>query len=186
MVAVAAVVGATVAEGVAAGFVVVVGVAVVEVVAGVVVGPAGVGGLVGALVEAGLVGVAVVVGEHDSSWVAAVVGARTVAEGVVGPSGVRWGSCSFDLACCDASASGPGGVVGCAFGVAVAEAFDRVPSAAAVVVVGLGVAVVGVAVVESVAVFASSAAVEIAGVEGGAEWEERLAVAVRGLGTAPG
>lgn len=93
------------------------------------------------------------------------------------------------MACCDASASGPGGVVGCAFGVAVAEAFDRV-SFAVVVVVGLGVVVVvvvGVAVVESVAVFASSVAVvEIAGVEGGAEWEERLAVAVLGLGTAPG
>lgn len=85
------------------------------------------------------------------------------------------------MACCDASASVPGGVVGCAFGVAVAEAFDRVSFVVAVVVVGLGVAVVvvGVAVVESVAVFASSAAaVEIAGVEGGAEWEERLAVAV--------
>lgn len=86
------------------------------------------------------------------------------------------------MACCDASASVPGGVVGCAFGVAVAEAFDRVSFAVVdVVVVGLGVAVVvvGVAVVESVAVFASSAAaVEIAGVEDGAEWEERLAVAV--------
>lgn len=85
------------------------------------------------------------------------------------------------MACCDATASVPGGVVGCAFGVAVAEAFDRVSFAVVVVVVGLGVAVVvvGVAVVESVAVFASSAAaVEIAGVEGGAEWEERLAVAV--------
>lgn len=86
------------------------------------------------------------------------------------------------MACCDASASVPGGVVGCAFGVAVAEAFDRVSFVVAVVVVvGLGVAVVVVvvAVVESVAVFASSAAaVEIAGVEGGAEWEERLAVAV--------
>lgn len=85
------------------------------------------------------------------------------------------------MACCDAFASVPGGVVGCAFGVAVAEAFDRVSFAVAVVVVGLGVAVVGfgVAVVESVAVFASSAAaVEIAGVEGDAEWEERLVVAV--------
>lgn len=91
------------------------------------------------------------------------------------------------MACCDASASVPGGVVGCAFGVAVAEAFDRV-SFAVVVVVGLVVVVVvaGVAVVESVAVFASSAAaVEIAGVEGGAEWEERLAVAVLGSGTVP-
>lgn len=93
------------------------------------------------------------------------------------------------MACCDASASVPGGVVGCAFGVAVAEAFDRV-SFAVVVVIGLGVVVVvvvvGVAVVESVAVFASAAAaVEIAGVEGGAEWEERLAVAVLESGTAP-
>lgn len=91
------------------------------------------------------------------------------------------------MACCDASASVPGGVVGYAFGVAVAEAFDRV-SFAVVVVVGLVVVVVvvGVAVVESVAVFASSAAaVEIAGVEGGAEWEERLAVAVLGSGTVP-
>lgn len=91
------------------------------------------------------------------------------------------------MACCDASASVPGGVVGCAFGVAVAEAFDRV-SFAVVVVVGLVVVVVvvGVAVVESVAVFASSAAaVEIAGVEGGAEWEEQLVVAVLGSGTAP-
>lgn len=94
------------------------------------------------------------------------------------------------MACCDASASVPGGVVGCAFGVAVAEAFDRVSFVVVVVelVVGLVVVVVvvGVAVVESVAVFASSAAaVEIAGVEGGAEWEERLAVAVLGSGTAP-
>lgn len=91
------------------------------------------------------------------------------------------------MACCDASASVPGGVVGCAFGVAVAEAFDRV-SFAVVVVVGLVVVVVvvGVAVVESVAVFASSAAaVEIAGVEGGAEWAERLEVAVLGSGTVP-
>lgn len=98
--AAAAAVGATVAEGVAVGFVVV-GFAVaefaaVEVVAGFVVGPAGVGELVGALAVSGLVGVAVVVvGERDSSWVvAAVVGARTVAEGVVvGPFGVHWGSC---------------------------------------------------------------------------------------------
>lgn len=90
------------------------------------------------------------------------------------------------MACCDASASVPGGVVGCAFGVAVAEAFDRV-SFAVVVVVGLGVAVVGVVVVvDSVAVLVASSAVEIAGVAGGAEWEERLAAAVRELGTAPG
>lgn len=90
------------------------------------------------------------------------------------------------MACCDASASVPGGVVGCAFGVAVAEAFDRV-SFAVVVVVGLGVAVVGVVVVvDSVAVFVASSAVEIAGVAGGAEWEERLAAAVQELGTAPG
>lgn len=100
--AAAAAVGATVAGAVAVGFVVVgfvvAEVVVVEVVAGVVVGPAGVGGLVGALAESGLVGVAVAVavGERDSSWVVAavVVGARTVAEGaVVGPFGVRWGSC---------------------------------------------------------------------------------------------
>lgn len=101
--AAAAAVGATVAGAVAVGFAVVGFVAaevvvVVEVVAGVVVGPVGVGGLVGALAESGLVGVAVAVavGERDSSWVvaAAVVGARTVAEGaVVGPFGVRWGSC---------------------------------------------------------------------------------------------
>lgn len=91
------------------------------------------------------------------------------------------------MACCDASASVPGGVVGCAFGVAVAEAFDRV-SFAVVVVVGLGVAVVGVVVVvvDSVAVFVASSAVEIAGLAGGAEWEERLAAAVQELGTAPG
>lgn len=82
-----------VAEAVAVGFVVAVAEAVVVgVVAGAVVGPAGVGGLVGAaLAGSGLVG------ERDSSWVVAavvVVGARTVAEGVVaGPSGVRWGSC---------------------------------------------------------------------------------------------
>lgn len=61
-----------------------------------------------------------------------VVGARTVVEGVVvvvvvGPSQVHWGSCLFDLACCDASASGPGSVAGCAFGVAVVEVFDRGP-----------------------------------------------------------
>lgn len=96
MVAVAAAaVGATVAGEVAVGFVVV-GFVVAEV-AGVVVGPVGVVGLVGALAESGFAGVVVaVVGEHDSSWVvaAAVVGARTVAErAVVGPFGVRWGSC---------------------------------------------------------------------------------------------
>lgn len=96
--AAAAAVGATVAEAVAVGFVVAEVVVVVVVVAGVVVGPVGVGGLVGALAESGLVGVAVAVavGERDSSWVVAavVVGARTVAEGaVVGPFGVRWGSC---------------------------------------------------------------------------------------------
>lgn len=90
------------------------------------------------------------------------------------------------MACCDASASVPGGVVGCAFGVAVAEAFDRV-SFAVVVVAGLGVAVAGVVVVvDSVAVFVASSAFEIAGVAGGAEWEERLAAAVQELGTAPG
>lgn len=91
------------------------------------------------------------------------------------------------MACCDASASVPGGVVGCAFGVVVAEAFDRVSFAVVVVVELVAVVVVaGVAVVESVAVFASSAAaVEIAEVEGGAEWEERLEVAVLGSGTAP-
>lgn len=94
MVAVAAAVGATVAEGVVVGFVVA-EFAAVEVVAEFVVGPAGVGELVGALVESGLAGFVAVVGERDSSWVvAAVVGARTVAEGVVvGPFGVRWGSC---------------------------------------------------------------------------------------------
>lgn len=93
------------------------------------------------------------------------------------------------MACFDASASGPGGVVGCAFGVAVAEASDRVPFA---VGVGLGVVVAVVelgvvAVVDNVAAVASSAAAaEIAEAEGGAEWEERLAVAVRELGIAPG
>lgn len=101
--AAAAAVGATVAGEVAVGFAVVGFVAaevvvVVEVVAGVVVGPAGVVGLIEALAESGPVGVAVAVavGERDSSWVVAavVVGARTVAEGaVVGPFGVRWGSC---------------------------------------------------------------------------------------------
>lgn len=90
------------------------------------------------------------------------------------------------MACCDASASAPGGVVGCAFGVVVAEAFDRVSFVVVVVELVVAVVVVGVAVVESVAVFASSAAaVEIAGVEGGAEWEERLEVAVLGSGTVP-
>lgn len=80
------------------------------------------------------------------------------------------------MACCDAPASGPEGVVGCAFGVAAVEAFDRVPF------VGVGV----VAAAESV-VLASSAAVEIAGVEGDdVVWEERLAIAARGSGTAPG
>lgn len=89
------------------------------------------------------------------------------------------------MACCDASASVPGGVVGCAFGVVVAEAFDRVSFVVVVVELVVAVVVVGVAVVESVAVFASSAAAEIAGVEGGAEWEERLEVAVLGSGTVP-
>lgn len=88
------------------------------------------------------------------------------------------------MACCDASASGPGGVVECGFGVVVVASFDRVSFVAvgvAVVVVVVGEAV---AVVESVAEFAS---VEIAGVEGDdVEWEEQLAIAVRGLpGTAP-
>lgn len=93
------------------------------------------------------------------------------------------------MACCDASASGPAGVVECAFGVAVVAAFDRVPFVAVVVVVDVVVGVVvAVAVVESVVEFASfGAAVEIAGVAGdGVEWEERLAIAVRGLETAPG
>lgn len=83
------------------------------------------------------------------------------------------------MACCDATASGPEGVVECAFGVVVVEAFDREPFV---------VVVVGVVVVESVVVFAAyAAAVEIAGVEGDdAEWEERLAIAVQGLGTDPG
>lgn len=90
------------------------------------------------------------------------------------------------MACYDASASVPGGVVGCAFGVAVAEAFDHVSFVVVVVELVVAVVVVGVAVVESVAVFASSAAaVEIAGVEGGAEWAERLEVAVLGSGTVP-
>lgn len=85
------------------------------------------------------------------------------------------------MACCDATASGPGGVVECAFGVVVVEAFDREPFVVVVVVVG-------VVVVESVAVFAAyAAAVEIAGVVGDdAEWEERLAIAVQGSGTDPG
>lgn len=84
------------------------------------------------------------------------------------------------MACCDATASGPEGVVECAFGVVVVEAFDREPFV--VVVVGV------VVVAESVVVFAAYvAAVEIAGVEGDdAEWEERLAIAVRELGTDPG
>lgn len=83
------------------------------------------------------------------------------------------------MACCDATASGPEGVVECAFGVVVVEAFGREPFV---------VVVVGVVVVESVVVFAAYvAAVEIAGVEGDdAEWEERLAIAVQGLGTDPG
>lgn len=90
------------------------------------------------------------------------------------------------MACCDASASGPGCAVGCAFGVAAAEAFDRVSFAVVVVVELVVVVVVGIAVVESVAVFASSAAaVEIAGVEGDAEWVELPAVAVLVSGTAP-
>lgn len=82
------------------------------------------------------------------------------------------------MACCDATASGPEGVVECAFGVVVVEAFGREPF----------VVVVGEVVVESVVVFAAyAAAVEIAGVEGDdAEWEERLAIAVQGLGTDPG
>lgn len=81
------------------------------------------------------------------------------------------------MACCDATASGPEGVVECAFGVVVVEAFGREPFV-----------VVWVVVVESVVVFAAyAAAVEIAGVEGDdAEWEERLAIAVQGLGTDPG
>lgn len=100
--AAAAVVGATAAEGVVVEFVAVAEVVVAEFAvvefavaefAAAVVGPAGVGELIGALAELELVGVAVAVGERDSSWVVAVVGARTAAEGVVGPSGVRWGSC---------------------------------------------------------------------------------------------
>lgn len=84
------------------------------------------------------------------------------------------------MACCDAAASGPEGVVECAFGVVVVEAFDREPFV--VVVVGV------VVVVENVVVFAAyAAAVEIAGVEvDDVEWEERLAIAVQVLGTDPG
>lgn len=84
------------------------------------------------------------------------------------------------MACCDATASGPGAVAGCAFGVAAVEAFDRGPF-----VVAVGV-VVGEAV-DRVAVIASSVVVaEIAGIVGDdAEWEERLVIAVRVLGTAP-